>query len=107
MNAHISWIFLIVKDKVLTEQKDIQDLKIIGLIKGKGKGIYTEKAILNFSSYVLSDNDWRLLSMGLNFSLPNKKVEFPRNNFVLLSYFTVTLVILAKTAVIQNFSKVS
>ena len=29
----------------------------------------------NFSSYVLSDNDKSLLSKGLNFSLPNKKVE--------------------------------
>ena len=27
--------FLISNDKILTKQKDIQDLKIIGLIKGK------------------------------------------------------------------------
>ena len=44
-------------------------------MKGKGKGIDPEKDIFNFSSYVLSDNDKPLLSKGLNFSLPNKRVE--------------------------------
>ena len=73
--AHICSIFLISNDEVLTKQKDIQDRKIIGLIKGKGKGIDPEKVIFNFSSYVLSDNDKSLLSKGLNFSLRNKKVE--------------------------------
>ena len=104
--AHICSIFLISNDKVVTKQKDIQDRKIIGLIKGKGKGIDPEKVIFNFSSYVLSDNDKSLLSKGLNFSLPNKKVEI-RNTSVLLSYFTMKLVILAKITVIKNFSKVS
>ena len=37
--AHICSIFLISNDKVLTKQKDIQDSKIIGLIKSKAKGI--------------------------------------------------------------------
>ena len=73
--AHICSIFLISSDKILTKQKDIQDCKIIGLIKGKGQGIDPENAIFNFSSYVLSDNGKSLLSKGLNFSLPNKKVE--------------------------------
>ena len=73
--GHICSIFLISNDKILTKQKDIQDRKIIGLIKGKGKGIDPENVIFNFSSYVLSDNDKSLLSKGLNFSLPNKKVE--------------------------------
>ena len=73
--AHICSIFLISNDKILTKQKDIQDRKIIGLIKGKGKGIDPENVIFNFSSYVLSDNGKSLLSKGLNFSLPNKKVE--------------------------------
>ena len=44
-------------------------------MKGKDKGIDPEKDIFNFSSYVLSDNDKPLLSKGLNFSLPNKRVE--------------------------------
>ena len=73
--GHICSIFLISNDKILTKQKDTQDRKIIGLIKGKGKGIDPENVIFNFSSYVLSDNDKSLLSKGLNFSLPNKKVE--------------------------------
>ena len=73
--ARICSIFLIRNDKILTKQKDIQDRKIIGLIKGKGKGIDPENFIFNFSSYVLLDNDKSLLSKGLNVSLPNKKVE--------------------------------
>ena len=63
--AHICSIFLISNDKMLTKQKDIQDHKIIGLIKGKG--IDPENVIFKFSSYVLSDNDKSLLSKGLNF----------------------------------------
>ena len=73
--GHICSIFLISNDKILTKQKDIQDRKIIGLIKGKGKGIDPKNFIINFSSYALSDIDNSLLSMGLNFSLPNKKVK--------------------------------
>ena len=53
--------------------------KIIGLVKGKGKSIDPENVIFNFSSYVLSDNGKSLLSKGLNFSLPNKKVEISEN----------------------------
>ena len=55
--AHICSIILISNDKVVTKQNDIQDRKVIGLIKGKGKGIDPGKVIFNFSSYVLSDND--------------------------------------------------
>ena len=73
--AHICSILLISNDKILTKQKDTQDRKIIGLIKGKGKGIGRGNDIFNFSSYVLSDNDKSLLSKGLNFPLPNKNVE--------------------------------
>ena len=73
--AHICSIFLISNDKVVTKQKDIQDRKIIGLIKSKGKGIHPEKVIFNFSSYLLSNSDKSLLSKGLNFSIPKKKVE--------------------------------
>ena len=70
--ARICSIFLISNDEILTKQKDIQDCKIIELIKGKG--IDPENVIFNFSSYVVSDNDKSLLSKGLNFSLRNKKV---------------------------------
>ena len=73
--AHFCSIFLISNDNILTRQKDIQDHKIIGLIRGKGKGIDPKNVIFNFSSYLLSDNDKSILLKGLNFSLPNKKVE--------------------------------
>ena len=46
--AHICSTFLISSDKILTKQKDIQDRKIIGLIKAKGKGIDSENDIFNF-----------------------------------------------------------
>ena len=59
--VHIFSTFLIINDKTLTKQKDIQDCKIIGLIKSKGKGTGPENVIFNFSSYMLSDNDKSLL----------------------------------------------
>ena len=69
--SHICLSFLISNDKILTKKKNIQDHKIIGLIKG----IDPENVIFNSSSYVLSDNYKSLLSKGRDFSLPNKKVE--------------------------------
>ena len=104
--AHICSIFLISNDKILTKKKDIQDRKIIGLIKGKGKGIDPEKSFLTFhlmcfqimtSHYSLRVLIFHFLTSRLNF----------RNTFVLLSYFNMKSVVLAKIAVIKNFSKVS
>ena len=46
--AHICSLFLISNNKILTEQKDIQNCKIIGLINGKGKSIDPENVIFNF-----------------------------------------------------------
>ena len=48
--AYICSIFLVSNDKIVTKQKDIKDREVIGLIKGKGKGIDPEKVIFNFSS---------------------------------------------------------
>ena len=73
--GNLCLIVLFSNDKVLTKHKDIQDRKIIGLIKGKDKGIDPEKNIFNFLSFVLLDNGKSLLSKGLNFSLPNQRVE--------------------------------
>ena len=60
--ANICLIFLISNDKVSTKTKDIEDLKIIGIIKSKCKSIDPEKVVFNFSSYLLSNNDKLLLS---------------------------------------------
>ena len=46
--AHICSVFLISNDKVLTKQKDIQELKIIGPVKGKGKVKGQKKSFLIF-----------------------------------------------------------
>ena len=81
--AHICSIFLISNNKVLTKQNNIQDCKVIGLIKGKGSSdIYSQRV--------------------LYFSLLARKLKF-RNTVVPLSYYTVKLVILVKKAVIKNF----
>ena len=74
-NVHICSILVISDDKLLTKQKQIEDRKIIRLIKGNGKGTDPEKVIFNFSSYMLSDNDNSFLPKGLHFLLPNKKIE--------------------------------
>ena len=105
-NVHICSILVISDDKLLTKQKQIEDRKVIRLIKGNGKGTDPEKVIFNFSSYMLSDNDNSFLPKGLHFSLPKKKLKL-RNTFALLIYLTVKLVILAKIVLINNFSKVS
>ena len=60
--ANICLIFLISNDKVSTKTKDVEDLKIIGIIKSKCKSIDPEKVVFNFSSYLLSNNDKLLLS---------------------------------------------
>ena len=83
--AHICSIFLISNNKVLTKQNNIQDCKVIGLIKGKGSWDIHSQRVLYFS----------LLARTLKF----------RNTVVHLSYYTVKLVILVKKAVIKNFSK--
>ena len=101
--AHICSIFQISSNKILTKQKDIQDRKINGLIKGKDTD--PENVIFIFSSYVISDNDKSSLRV-LMFHVPTRRLKF-RNTFVLLSSFTKKPMILAKIAVIKNFSKVS
>ena len=40
-----------------------------------------DQVIYNFSSHILSDNEKSLLSKGLNFSLPPKKLKF--DNYLL------------------------
>ena len=60
--ANICLIFLISNDKVPTKTKDIEDLKIIGIIESKCKSIDPEKVVFNFSSYLPSNNDKLLLS---------------------------------------------
>ena len=74
-NLHICSILVISDDKLLTKQKQIEDRKVIRLIKGNGKGTDPEKVIFNFSFYMFSDNDNSFLPKGLHFSLPNKKIE--------------------------------
>ena len=102
--SHICLGFLISNDEILTKEKNIQDHKIIGLMKGKG--IDPEKVIFNSSSYV----PWTIMShyslKVLTFHVLKRRLKF-WNTFVLLSYFTVKSVILGKIAVIKNFSNVS
>ena len=100
--AHICSIFLISNDKKLIKQKDTQACKIIGLIKGKGKG----KSFLTFHLMCLQIMTSHYSLRVLIFQFLTRRLKF-RNTFDLLSYFTVKSVILAKIAVIKNFSKVS
>ena len=104
--AHICSIFLISNDKILTKQRDIQDCKIIGLIKGKGKSIDPENVILTFHlmCFQLMTSHYSLKVLIFHFLTTRLKF---RNTLVLLSYFTVKSVILTEIAVIKNFSKVS
>ena len=102
--AHICSIFLISSDRVLTKQKDIQDCKIIGLIKGKG--IDTKRSFLIFYLMWFQIMTSHYSQRVLIFCFLTRRLKF-WNTLVLWSYFTVKLVILAKKAVIKNLSKIS
>ena len=54
----------------------VQQKKFYNLLKEKRSTQDPEKVIFNFSKYVLSDCEKSLLTKGLNFSIPCKKLDY-------------------------------
>ena len=104
--AHICSTFLISNDKMLTKHKDIQDRKIIGLVNDKGKALIQKISFSTFHLMCFQIMTSHYSLRVLIFHLLTRRSKF-RNTFDFLSYFTGKSVILAKIAVIKNFSKVS
>ena len=73
--AHICSKFLKINDLKLKSNSVVQQKKFCNLLKEKRSTQNPEKVIFNFSKYVLSDCEKSLLTKGLNFSIPCKKLD--------------------------------
>ena len=60
----------------LKSKSVVQQQKFYNLLKEKRYTQDPEKVIFNFSKYVLSDCEKSLLTKGLNFSIPCKKLDY-------------------------------
>ena len=74
--AHTCSKFLKIKDLKLKSNSVVQQKKFCNLLKEKRSTQNPEKVIFNFSKYVLSDCEKSLLTKGLNFSIPCKKLDY-------------------------------
>ena len=73
--AHICSKFLKINDLKLKSNSVVQQKKFCNLLKEKRCTQNPEKVIFNSSKYVLSDCKKSLLTRGLNFSIPCKKLD--------------------------------
>ena len=80
--AHICSKFLKINDLKLKSNSVVQQKKFCNLLKEKRSTQNPEKVIFNFSKYVLSDCEKSLLTKGLNFSIPCKKLDYADYNFL-------------------------
>ena len=74
--AHICSKFFIISDLKLKSNSVVQQKKFYNLLKEKCSTQDPEKVIFNFCKYVLSDCEKSLLTEGLNFSIPCKKLDY-------------------------------
>ena len=74
--AHVCSMFLKINDLKLRSNSAVQQKKFCNLLKEKRSTQNPEKVIFNFSKYVLSDCEKSLLTKGLNFSIPCKKLDY-------------------------------
>ena len=65
-----------INDLKLKSNSVVQQKKFCNLLKEKRSTQNPEKVIFNFSGYVLSDSGKSLLTKGLNFSIPCKKLGY-------------------------------
>ena len=68
--------FLKINVLKLKSNSVVQQKKFCNLLKEKRSTQKPEKVIFNFSKYVLSDCEKSLLTKGLNFSIPCKKLDY-------------------------------
>ena len=74
--THTCSKFLKINVLKLKSNSVVQQKKFCNLLKEKRSTQKPEKVIFNFSKYVLSDCEKSLLTKGLNFSLPCKKLDY-------------------------------
>ena len=73
--AHVSTFFFGINDKILKSESSVQQKKFYKLLQESKTENGPEKVIFNFSKYVLSDIEKKLLAKGLNFCLPPKQLK--------------------------------
>ena len=74
--AHVSTLFFGINDKILKSKSSVQQKKFYKLLQESKTENDPEKVIFNFSKYVLSDIEKKLLAKGLNFCLPPKQLKY-------------------------------
>ena len=73
--AHVSTLFFGISDKILKSKSSVEQGKFYKLLKESKTENDPEKVIFNFSKYVLSDIEKKLLAKGLNFCLAPKQLK--------------------------------
>ena len=74
--AHVSTLFFKINDKILQSKSSVQQKKFYRLLQKSQIENDPEKVIFNFSKYVLSHTEKKLLAKGLNFCLPPKQLKY-------------------------------
>ena len=74
--AHVSTLFFGINDKILKSKSSVQQKKFYKLLQESKTEKDPEKVIFNFSKYVLSDIEKKLLANDLNFCLPPKQLKY-------------------------------
>ena len=74
--AHVSAHFFGINDKILKSESSLQQKKFYKLLQESKTENGPEKVNFNFSKYVLSDIEKKLLAKGLNFCLPPKQLKY-------------------------------
>ena len=74
--AHVSTLFFGINDKILKSKSSVQQKKFYKLLQESKIENDPEKVIFNFSKYVLSDIEKKVLAKGLDFCLPPKQLKY-------------------------------
>ena len=90
--AHVSTLFFGVNDKILKSKSSVQQKKFYKLLQESKIENDPEKVIFNFSKYVLSDIEKRLLAKGLNFVFHLSNLSMPTIWFILNCFIEISVI---------------
>ena len=74
--AHVSTLFFGINGKILKSKSSVRQKKFYKLLQESKIENDPEKGFFNFSKYVLSNTEKKLLVKGLNFCLPPKQLKY-------------------------------
>ena len=90
--AHVSTLFFGVNDKILKSKSSVQQKKFYKLLQESKIENDPEKVIFNFSKYVLSDIEKKLLAKGLNFVFHLSNLSMPTIWFILNCFIEIPVI---------------